>query len=291
VLYAAVLVADSASSKMAAATADDQLGFAGAMFDESDAPTWHTVSVAVPPESVEAVAAAAAAATGAVPAFRLSADRRTLEVTFHSRAAAAGAACRGGDLTGFCLFPETRLLAQYIADHSSCFHGRRVIELGAGLALPSRVAAACGASVPVVVTDGCEDVLSLSRDLPMLLDAHVLRWGADSADIAPLRHQFDIVHGSGVAYNVRCLDDLLATVVALMEPSRAARYVIGFTNRQVKFENLVGKAKQFSLVLITANDASPGNNVLVSQVVDGEHAFGIFVFGRDGSTSADSYHD
>ena len=157
----------------------------------------------------------------------------TLHVHLSSRSAWADDAADGGDLTGFALFPETRELSQYLLDYRSFVQNQRVLEVGAGLALPSHVALACGATLPVNVTDGCASVLTCG-DHPGLLTWPLL-WREDSEvesggggigeqseenDQQQQQRQqqqqqqvaFDIVIGSGVAYATAALRPLFHTV-------------------------------------------------------------------------------
>jgi hypothetical protein len=176
----------------------------------------------------------------------------TLHVRLFSRGANADAAAQGGDLTGYGMFPETEVLCSFILAHRHLFRGRRVLELGAGLALPSHVALACGAQPPVMVTDGCADVVAAAVKHPAL-QASQLVWRSDdggdgateiadpdaaesaaaghiNGDLGDLAHvaahdnsrdvlaeqarlgTFDIIYGSGIAYAEVALVPLLHTV-------------------------------------------------------------------------------
>ena len=150
----------------------------------------------------------------------------TLTITLCSQSASADGSLDGGDLTGFSIFPETRALSQYLVDHRSWIRGRRLLELGAGLALPSRVALACGASLPVHVTDGCASVIDLCANHPGLRTWRLL-WQLDedctpeSAALPPNVDSIDVVVGSGVAYATAALGPLFHTVRRLLTPRSA----------------------------------------------------------------------
>jgi len=103
--------------------------------------------------------------------------------------------------------------------------GRRVLELGAGLGLPSLAAAIRGADV--LATDWAEDAVALLRENAarngIVLRAEHVRW--DEPD-ALVREQWDLVLGADLLYEQRNADQLLALLprlsgeVLLAEPGR-----------------------------------------------------------------------
>ena len=154
------------------------------------------------------------------------------------------------DLSGYAVFPETSELGQFIVDNRNLFQGRRVLEVGAGRALPSHVALACGARNPVEVTDGCPSVIESCKGnaglrpwtLLWQTDPEFARspctWPTDSAPI-------DIVIGSGVAYALASLRPLFETVRRLLASTHEGQgeqrkyFFCGFHDRQVSLQALL----------------------------------------------------
>lgn len=104
---------------------------------------------------------------------------------------------------GLYVWPCSVVLAEYIWQNRQRFVGSRVIELGAGTALPGVVAAKVGASV--VLTDR-EDQPQMQR----------LTWGQWNDKAFALRHPGQVVLGADVLYASKDFDDLLATVKFLL---------------------------------------------------------------------------
>eukprot|EP01062_Namystynia_karyoxenos_P054550 TRINITY_DN44991_c0_g1_i1.p2 TRINITY_DN44991_c0_g1~~TRINITY_DN44991_c0_g1_i1.p2 ORF type:complete len:280 (+),score=78.87 TRINITY_DN44991_c0_g1_i1:72-842(+) len=99
----------------------------------------------------------------------------------------------GGAGTGSGVWSASRLLAAHLDAHPGLVRGREVVELGAGLGLPSVVAARLGAA-RVLATDGEEavtemlgDTLRRSRLSPSGARAALLRWDSDEDRARVLR--------------------------------------------------------------------------------------------------------
>jgi predicted nicotinamide N-methyase len=124
------------------------------------------------------------------------------------------------------LWPSGRALAAAVAGEELA--GRRVLELGCGLALPSVVAARGGAEV--LATDGHEDAVAFAAHVLALNDVagEVARvdWEADG-DALVERGPFDLVLASDVLYkqaNVELTLHLLPRLgdeILLADPGRA----------------------------------------------------------------------
>jgi predicted nicotinamide N-methyase len=105
--------------------------------------------------------------------------------------------------------------------------GRRVVELGCGLGLPSLVAARRGAEV--VATDYDEDALALlernARDVGVTLETACVWW--QDADRLVARGPFDLVLAADVLYERSAVGELLSLLprlgreVWLADPGRA----------------------------------------------------------------------
>jgi predicted nicotinamide N-methyase len=122
------------------------------------------------------------------------------------------------------LWPSGVALADAVARLD--VRGRKVLELGAGLGLPSLAAAICGADV--VATDWADDAVALLRRNAgrngVALRAERVRWD----DPAPLVRAapWDLVLGADLLYEQRNAEQLLALMpqlggeILLAEPGR-----------------------------------------------------------------------
>jgi hypothetical protein len=262
------------------------------LFTEVWSPTVHTVRFPVTDQFASAFAANSVTMSALAPQIQLvrietrediasddegnrgTSGTSALQIRVESRSTSADAARAGGDLTGFTLFPETSVISQYLADRAALLAGRNMVELGAGLAMPSHVALACGAQWPVVVSDGCADVLSLLAGRPGL-EPWVLPWTGEVSKHPQHRNAFDICFGSGIAYSLSSLPGLFATARALLKPEPTARFLIGFTSRQVTRDAMEEAATSAGFNLVIG--ASDGSN-LGTKVVDAATNLGVFAF-------------
>jgi predicted nicotinamide N-methyase len=115
------------------------------------------------------------------------------------------------------LWPSGRALAAALATRAVA--GLRVVELGAGLAIPSFVAAAGGASV--IATDWYEPAIDFirfnARRLGLRLETLLVDWrdpGPELLAAAP----FDLVIAADVLYEPRNVDPLCALLEQLTGP-------------------------------------------------------------------------
>lgn len=123
------------------------------------------------------------------------------------------------------LWPAARSL---VATLPADLAGRRVLELGCGLGLPSLVAARRGAEV--VATDWAEEALALLGRNAARLGVEVRRCRLDwtRPPDALLRERFDLVLAADVAYERRNVEPLallledLGTEVLLADPGRVS---------------------------------------------------------------------
>ncbi len=116
------------------------------------------------------------------------------------------------------LWPSGRVLADWVALQDVT--GRRVLELGAGLALPSLVAAARGARV--TATDWYEPALAFTRDNARAAGVEVatamVDWRTPPSElVAP--PGFDLVIAADVLYEARNAAPLTALVQRVCAPS------------------------------------------------------------------------
>ncbi|KAG0589515.1 hypothetical protein KC19_1G025800 [Ceratodon purpureus] len=122
---------------------------------------------------------------------------------------------------GLYVWPCSIVLAEYVWQNRLRFAGARVVELGAGTALPGIVAAKVGAIV--VLTDR-EDQPQVFENMQKTCDLNQvscemqgLTWGQWNEKSFALRHPAQIVLGADVLYASKDFDDLLATVKFLLQ--------------------------------------------------------------------------
>lgn len=117
------------------------------------------------------------------------------------------------------LWPSGLALAKHVARLDLA--GKRVLELGCGLALPSFAAAAAGAHV--LATDWAPECIELvernARANELTVGAAVLNWGTP-ASLGPVR--YDLVVAADVLYEERNADPLLALLDAVVSTTGAA---------------------------------------------------------------------
>lgn len=145
------------------------------------------------------------------------------------------------------------MLAQHFEQHPALIHGKAVLELGAGAALPSLVAALKGARTVVATDYPDRDViaslaLNVDRIRPLIGAAssvHVkgLCWGNSVAEITALLPDvsakntenghgdtgFDILVLADLLFNHSEHGKMLSTVTATMKRTKTARAYVFFT--------------------------------------------------------------
>lgn len=117
------------------------------------------------------------------------------------------------------LWPAAEGLAQYLQDHSDLVKGRTVLELGAGLAFPSMVAAHLGAR-RMLVTDYHPDVESyLHRNLRHSdqvgeLEYQRFNWRGPESELG----KFDVVMGSDILYEAKHASEVAQGLARFLAP-------------------------------------------------------------------------
>ena len=221
----------------------------------------------------------------------IEAGRLALHVTIYSKGVAGDSATDGGDLTGFTSrFEEMRLLCAFLIKNRqvACLN-KTLLEVGAGLAVPSHVAIACGANHPVYATDGCWSAIRHHHH--PALQCSILKWIQDeeakkeimeSTDAIP--SNVDVVFGSGIAYALSALDILLATVRRILQAGRQSPeqdepslkyFICGFKKRQVALSDLLQIARRYNFNFVPpAAEYKP----ICSKMEDEESELGVLVF-------------
>lgn len=115
------------------------------------------------------------------------------------------------------VWPSARALSEWVVEKAESLKGKRVLEAGCGLALPSLVAAKIGARV--LATDFHPDVPKfLARNLAhnsLELEYRAIDWRASKVEMGEL---FDFVIGSDVLYERQHAIELAQTVSKLVAP-------------------------------------------------------------------------
>ncbi|XP_064619025.1 histone-arginine methyltransferase METTL23-like [Lineus longissimus] len=136
---------------------------------------------------------------------------------------------------GMYVWPSAPVLAQYVWNNRTSIEGKKILELGAGTALPGIVAAKCGADV--VLSDDCQSPQCLqnarrSADLNGLQNVKVLgiRWGQFDPDLLEL-DPIDIILGSDCFYDTKDFEDIIVTVAFLMDKNPQAVFWTTYQER------------------------------------------------------------
>uniref|UniRef100_A0A8C4Q6L5 Methyltransferase like 23 n=1 Tax=Eptatretus burgeri TaxID=7764 RepID=A0A8C4Q6L5_EPTBU len=139
---------------------------------------------------------------------------------------------------GTFVWPSAVVLAQYVWHFRHCLPEKHVLELGAGTALPGVVASSCGAAV--TLSDNadlawCLENCRRSCQANGITNVRVLglTWGDVSPDLI-LLPAVDIILGSDVFYEPKDFEDILSTVVYLLQKSPRAEF---WTTYQVRSLN------------------------------------------------------
>eukprot|EP00611_Tribonema_gayanum_P006933 TRINITY_DN16274_c0_g1_i1.p1 TRINITY_DN16274_c0_g1~~TRINITY_DN16274_c0_g1_i1.p1 ORF type:complete len:296 (-),score=68.01 TRINITY_DN16274_c0_g1_i1:23-862(-) len=157
--------------------------------------------------------------------------------------------------TGLTVWTAARHLAHYLFHIRDQIAGRTVIELGAGLGLCGILCAKLGASV--VVTDGgdefTEEALGALTEqvernrsvTAAALECAVerLTWGDHDAFLKAHREGFDVVIAADVIYEADAVAPLLSTVTALLQAKPRARFLLGYTHRNVNIDRVWQEAQ------------------------------------------------
>jgi len=139
---------------------------------------------------------------------------------------------------GLYTWPSAGPLARYIWDHRNSWKGRRVVELGAGTALPSVVAAAIGC--PTTISDNQTLVLENAAQTCSLnaveCDVMCLPWGEASDALLALSQPErcpSLLLGSDCFYDSKEFDDLLFTVSYFFSKNPRTIFVTTYQERNV----------------------------------------------------------
>lgn len=158
------------------------------------------------------------------------------------------------------LWPSAIAMSQYILEHSSMLKGKKIIEIGAGLGLPSIVASKFAASV--LCTDYIPESIDFAQanfKLNQIPDdvytCEILDW----RDCSHFTEKYDIIIASDVAYDRAAMEDLEKcirhlshsnTISLLSEPNRhmAVEFV-----KQLQENKNISATQEYMISLRNAN--------------------------------------
>eukprot|EP00441_Pelagodinium_beii_P040441 CAMPEP_0197640084 /NCGR_PEP_ID=MMETSP1338-20131121/14497_1 /TAXON_ID=43686 ORGANISM="Pelagodinium beii, Strain RCC1491" /NCGR_SAMPLE_ID=MMETSP1338 /ASSEMBLY_ACC=CAM_ASM_000754 /LENGTH=244 /DNA_ID=CAMNT_0043212897 /DNA_START=46 /DNA_END=777 /DNA_ORIENTATION=- len=128
---------------------------------------------------------------------------------------------------GFCETVWSEVLPQVVAANGTFFHGRKVLEVGAGCGLLGLLAAHTADSV--LLTDGApQEVALLEENCQFaapgaVVSAELLEWGAKAAakDVGR-RRMFDVLLGSQVTFAPEAIPLLVETIDFFLADDGAA---------------------------------------------------------------------
>ena len=114
------------------------------------------------------------------------------------------------------LWESAEALAKYIVEHRGVFSGKRVLELGCGLGLPSLCAARCGAQV--TASDFHPDnraffLRNAKLNALSEINYHIMDWRQPD-----LVGNFDILLGSDLIYEKEMLSSLTSCIKQYLAP-------------------------------------------------------------------------
>jgi predicted nicotinamide N-methyase len=163
------------------------------------------------------------------------------------------------------LWPSAIALARMLAARS--LGGRRTVELGCGLGLPSIVAALGGARV--LATDWASDALEVVRENAARngaeLDTLLCSWSAPEPIAA--RGPWDLVLASDVLYEARDIEPVLTALGRLVRPGGEAW--IADPGRTLAERFLAAAAERFAVRTIAAQELPRGGVHLLRRRRDG----------------------
>nr|XP_006821981.1 PREDICTED: methyltransferase-like protein 23-like [Saccoglossus kowalevskii] len=141
------------------------------------------------------------------------------------------------------VWPCAPVLAQYLYYHRHFIKGKTILELGTGTALPSVVAAKCGAHI--ILSDVAHLInATTSCTLNGITDFQVanITWGQFSPAVLQLP-KLDIVMASDCFYSLKDFEDILVTVNFLLQDKSAAVFWCTYQERDSDWsiEHLLNK--------------------------------------------------
>uniref|UniRef100_A0A2M4BYK2 Putative n2n2-dimethylguanosine trna methyltransferase n=1 Tax=Anopheles marajoara TaxID=58244 RepID=A0A2M4BYK2_9DIPT len=152
----------------------------------------------------------------------------------------------------FYTWPSGPVLAWFLWERRASLVGKRILELGAGTALPGILAAKCGAHVTLSDCSTLPKTLEHIRrccrlnNLPpgpgKAIEVIGLTWGLfldQALQLGPL----DLIIGSDIFYDPSVFEEILVTVSFLLESNPTAKFLFTYQERSADWclENLLKK--------------------------------------------------
>ncbi|KAL0278549.1 UNVERIFIED_CONTAM: hypothetical protein PYX00_000344 [Menopon gallinae] len=150
---------------------------------------------------------------------------------------------------GFYTWPCAPYLAWYLYDQRKDLPGKHILELGAGTALPSILAAKCGARVTITDSAFYPQTLQhihrvcvsnkLSPDKYQIIG---ITWGFFFKQLFELS-DIDLIIGSDCFYEPHLFEDILVTVAFLLEHCPHSKFLCSYQERSADWsiEHLLHK--------------------------------------------------
>lgn len=135
---------------------------------------------------------------------------------------------------GLYTWPSAPVLAQWVWHHRSRMPGARLLELGAGTALPGILAAKCGAHVTLSDSAHLTNCLSNSArscqanniDIPVI----GLTWGLFTPSLLSLP-SLNYIIASDCFYDPSVFEEILVTVSYLLDKNPSAEFLCSYQER------------------------------------------------------------
>lgn len=167
------------------------------------------------------------------------------------------------------LWASALAMSEYLIDNQAFIKNKTVVEIGAGLALPSIVAAKLGARC-VTITDYLPEAVAFAETNFLLnMPTEAAKFAVLDWRTPPPQYRADIVLASDVAYESRAFEPLEKAIPQLLNP--AGRVIISEPNRFISktfFQNLLSHSPQGSVfqngVKTTKNVLQRGQNFTVN---------------------------
>uniref|UniRef100_A0A1A9ZWX2 Methyltransferase-like protein 23 n=1 Tax=Glossina pallidipes TaxID=7398 RepID=A0A1A9ZWX2_GLOPL len=178
----------------------------------------------------------------------------------------------------FYTWPCAPVLAWFLWERRGALVGKRILELGAGTALPGILAAKCGAQV--ILSDNCILPKSLAHiqrscehnNLVPGRDIRVigLSWGLLLNSVFSLG-PLDIIIAADCFYDPSIFEDIIVTISFLLDRNPSAKFIFTYQERSADWciEALLKKWK-LRAILINSEDIGKASGIEISDII-GNH--------------------
>jgi predicted nicotinamide N-methyase len=142
------------------------------------------------------------------------------------------------------IWPSALAMSKFILENAELIKGKKIIEIGAGLGLPSIVASKL--CKEIVITDYLEDALTFAEKNAKMNDCNNMKFQVlDWRNILMSNQKYDIILASDVAYEKRFFDELPTAFLNLMHDQS----IVLFTEPGRQFtENFIGSLSDLFFV-------------------------------------------